>query len=391
MNAAVPRRRLSPIATDRRGTIGGAVPAAKAMRELVIDGTRITDDGDCYVIAEIGHNHQGSVEQAQQLFLSASQCGVNAVKLQKRDNRSLYTRAAYDAPYDHENSFGATYGEHREALEFDVGEYRELQACARELGLAFFATAFDEPSADLLAELDMPAYKIASGDLRNTPLLRHVASLGKPMIVSTGGATHGRRRPSRRDGRCRSTRSCACSSARPPIRRPVEELELGVITTLRDRYPELVVGLSDHQDGIAMSLVAYMLGARVMEKHFTLSHTLKGTDHAFSLMPEGMRKLVRDLRRVPAALGDGVKRPLPSEEPALRKMGKMLVAARDLEPGHVLAEGDLAARSPADGGLAPYELDGLLGRSLNRPLRADEPVTADALVPLDEPVVRAAS
>jgi sialic acid synthase len=104
-----------------------------------------------------------------------------------------------------------------------------------------------------------------------------------------------------------------------------------------------------------------------------------------------MRKLVRDLRRVPAALGDGVKRPLPSEEPALRKMGKKLVAARDLEPGHVLAEGDLAARSPADGGLAPFELDGLLGRSLSRAVGQDEPVTADALVPLDEPVVRAAS
>ena len=107
-------------------------------------------------------------------------------------------------------------------------------------------------------------------------------------------------------------------------------------------------------------------------------------------MPEGMRKLVRDLRRVPAALGDGVKRPLASEEPALRKMGKMLVAARDLEPGHVLADGDLVARSPADGGLAPYELDGLLGRTLGRALREDDPVTHDALVPLDEPVVRAA-
>ncbi len=390
MNAAVPRRRLSPIVTDGRGTIGGAVPAAKAMRELVIDGTRISDDDDCYVIAEIGHNHQGSVEQAQRLFLSASQCGVNAVKLQKRDNRSLYTRAAYVAPYDHENSFGSTYGEHREALEFDVGEYRELQACARELGLAFFATAFDEPSADLLAELDMPAYKIASGDLRNTPLLRHVASLGRPMIVSTGGATIEDVDRAVEAVLPINSQVCLlqCTAAYPA---PVEELELGVITTFRDRYPELVVGLSDHQDGIAMSLVAYMLGARVMEKHFTLSHTLKGTDHAFSLMPEGMRKLVRDLRRVPGARGDGVKRPLPSEEPALRKMGKMLVAARDLEPGHVLAEGDLAARSPADGGLAPFELDGLLGRSLSRALREDEPVTADALVPLDEPVVRAAS
>lgn len=374
---------------DGRGTIVVAAWAATAMRELVIDGTRITDDGDCYVIAEIGHNHQGSVEQAQELFVTASHCGVNAVKLQKRDNRSLYTREMYDSPYDHENSFGATYGEHREALEFDVAEYKELQACARELGLAFFATAFDVPSADLLAELDMPAYKIASGDLRNTPLLRHVASIGKPMLVSTGGA--------RMEDVDRAVETITpinsqvcllqCTAAYPA---PVEELELRVITTLRERYPELVIGLSDHQDGIAMSLVAYLLGARVMEKHFTLSHTLKGTDHAFSLMPEGMRKLVRDLRRVPAALGDGVKRPLPSEEPALKKMGKMLVAARDLEPGHVLVDGDVVARSPADGGLPPYELDELLGRKLGRALREDDPVTHDAVAPLDEPVVRAA-
>jgi N-acetylneuraminate synthase/sialic acid synthase len=359
------------------------------MRELVIDGTRITDDGDCYVIAEIGHNHQGSVEQAQELFAAASHCGVNAVKLQKRDNRSLYTRAAYDAPYEHENSFGATYGQHREALEFDLGEYRELQACARELGLTFFATAFDAPSADLLAELDMPAYKIASGDLCNTPLLRHVASLGKPMIVSTGGATLEDVDRAVETITPINSQLCLlqCTAVYPAA---AEELELRVITTLRERYPDLVIGLSDHQDGIAMSLVAYMLGARVMEKHFTLSHTLKGTDHAFSLMPEGMRKLVRDLRRVPAALGDGEKRPLPVEEPALKKMGKMLVAARDLEPGHVLTGRDVVARSPADGGLAPYELDELLGRTLGRALREDDPVTHDALVPLDEPVVRAA-
>jgi N-acetylneuraminate synthase/sialic acid synthase len=359
------------------------------MRELVIDGTRITDDGDCYVIAEIGHNHQGSVELAQELFVAASHCGVDAVKLQKRDNRSLYTRAMYASPYDHENSFGATYGEHREALEFDVEEYKELQACAKELGLAFFATAFDVPSADLLAELDMPAYKIASGDLQNTPLLRHVASFGKPMLVSTGGATMEDVDRAVKAITPINSQVCLlqCTAAYPA---PVEELELSVITTLRERFPELIIGLSDHQDGIAMSLVAYMLGARVMEKHFTLSHTLKGTDHAFSLMPEGMRKLVRDLRRVPAALGDGVKRPLASEEPALKKMGKMLVAARDLAAGHVLAEGDVVARSPADGGLPPYELDELLGRSLSRALREDEAIAYDALVPLDEPVVRAA-
>ena len=390
MNATVPRGRLSPIVTDARGTIGGAVPAAKAMRELVIDGTRISDDGDCYVIAEIGHNHQGSVEKARELIAAAKECGVDAVKLQKRDNRTLYTRATYEAPYDHENSFGKTYGEHREALELDRNEYVELQAAARDAGVTLFATAFDQASADFLADLDMPAYKTASGDLRNTPLLRHVASIGKPMIVSTGGATLEDIDRAVDAIAPLNTELCLlqCTAVYPAA---AEELELNVITTLRERYPELVIGLSDHQDGIAMSLVAYMLGARIMEKHFTLSHTLKGTDHAFSLMPEGMRKLVRDLRRVPAALGDGVKRQLPSEEPALRKMGKMLVAARDLEPGHVLAEDDLVARSPADGGLAPFELDGLLGRSLNHALRVDEPVTADALVPLEEPVVRAAS
>ena len=377
------------MAAGARGTIVRAALAANAMRELVIDGTRITDDGDCYVIAEIGHNHQGSVEKARELILAAKECGVDAVKLQKRDNRGLYTRAAYEAPYDHENSFGSTYGEHREALELGRDAYTELQRAARDAGVTLFATAFDRASADLLAELEMPAYKIASGDLQNTPLLKHVASIGKPMLVSTGGATMEDIDRAVEAITAVNTQICLlqCTAVYPAA---AEELELRVITTLRERYPELVIGLSDHQDGIAMSLVAYMLGARVMEKHFTLSHTLKGTDHAFSLMPEGMRKLVRDLRRVPAALGDGEKRPLPSEEPALRKMGKVLVAARDLEPGHVLAEGDVVARSPADGGLAPYELDDLLGRTLGRALREDDPVTHDALVALDEPVVRAA-
>ena len=162
-----------------------------------------------------------------------------------------------------------------------------------------------------------------------------------------------------------------CTAAYPAA---VEDLNLGVIGTLRDRYPELVIGLSDHQDGIAMAPVAFMLGARVIEKHFTLSHTAKGTDHAFSLMPEGMRKLVRDLRRVPIAIGDGVKRPLPSEEQPLRKMGKKLVAARPLAAGHVLVEGDLVAKSPADSGLPPSVLGELVGRPLARALEEEEAI-----------------
>jgi N-acetylneuraminate synthase/sialic acid synthase len=170
-----------------------------------------------------------------------------------------------------------------------------------------------------------------------------------------------------------------CTAAYPA---GVEDLNLNVIATLRERFPEFVIGLSDHQNGIAMAIVAYMLGARVIEKHFTLDHALKGRDHAFSLMPEGMRRLVRDLHRVPAALGDAEKRPLPIEADPLEKMGKKVVAARELELGRVLTADDLAIKSPADGGLPPYELDRLVGRRLRRTVAADDFVTFDDVEPV---------
>lgn len=122
------------------------------------------------------------LEKAKELFRQAKECGVDAVKLQKRDNRTLFTREMYNKPYDNENSFGATYGQHREALEFGHDEYVELLRHAREIDVTMFATAFDVPSADFLAALDVPAYKVASGDLKNTPLLKYVAAFGKPLI-----------------------------------------------------------------------------------------------------------------------------------------------------------------------------------------------------------------
>src|SRR3954454_24085844 len=140
------------------------------MRQLMIEGIAIGDDQPCYVIAEVGHNHQGDVEQAKRLIDAAHECGANAVKLQKRANRALYTREFYEQPYDNELSFGKTYGEHREALELGAEGERELLRHAREVGITVFATAFDFESADLLAELEVPAFKFASGDLRNTPL-----------------------------------------------------------------------------------------------------------------------------------------------------------------------------------------------------------------------------
>ena len=339
-----------------------------------MQGRRIADDEPAFVIAEIGHNHQGDVEKAKELIHAAKECGVDAVKFQKRDNRRLFTRDFFDSPYDNENSFGATYGEHREALELGKSEWFELSRYAREEDVLFVAAAFDEPSADLLAELDVDAFKFASGDLLNVPLLRYVAAFGKPLFLSTGGGTLEDIDRAVDAILPLNRQLCVlhCTASYPA---DVEDLNLAVIPTLRERYPELVIGLSDHHNGIAMAPVAFMLGARAFEKHFTLNHAWKGTDHVYSLMPEGMRRFVRDLHRVPDALGDGVKRRLPSEERPLHKMGKKLVAARDLPAGHVLGEGDVVAKSPADGGLPPYELDRLLGRRLLRPLSFEQDVS----------------
>lgn len=346
-------------------------------RELLIGPTRICDSSDCYVIAEIGHNHQGSVGKARELFRAAKDCGVDAVKLQKRSNRTLYTRAMYDSPYDNENSFGATYGQHREALEFGWDQYVELKQYAAEIGITFFATAFDIDSADFLAKLDVPAYKIASGDLNNVPLLQHVAKIGRPVIVSTGGGSIDDVRRAHDTVTAINPRLCLmqCTASYPA---EPEDMNLRVITTYRDRYPDVVVGLSDHQNGIAMADVAYILGARVIEKHFTLNRASKGTDHAYSLEPVGMRKLVRDLRRVRVALGSGEKAPLAVEKKPLFKMGKKLVAGRALAAGHVLSAADVAMKSPNDG-LPPCELPSVLGRVLRRDLAEDESIAFEDL------------
>ncbi len=344
-------------------------------REIVIDLTRINDNTDCYVIAEIGHNHQGSLEKAKQMFRAAHECGVKAVKLQKRDNRSLFTTDLYNMPYNNENGFGLTYGLHREALEFGKDEYLELQKYAKELGLTFFATAFDIKSADFLAELDIAAYKIASGDLKNTPLLRHVAKFCKPMIVSTGGGTIEDVQRAYDLIMPINTQLCIlqCTANYPA---EPDEMNINVIRTFRERFPDIVIGLSDHQSGIAMALVGYVLGARVIEKHFTINRAWKGTDQPFSLEPVGMHKMIRDLQRARVAMGDGVKKMLPGEANSLLKMSKKLVASRDLAEGRVLTEDDVAFKSPGDG-LHPYEIEKLLGRRLARAVAEDQNLEFD--------------
>jgi len=293
------------------------------MRAVTIDGRIINDDTPAYVIAELGHNHGGSVATAKRLIGAAARAGADAVKFQKRDNVTLYSAALLEQPYDNEHSFGPTYGAHRAALEFDADQFAACQATAQACGVTCFATAFDEPSADFVLARHMPAIKIASGGLTDLALLDHVARLGVPIVLSTGGGTW-----DDVDTAVNLLRShkasfalLHCTAAYPVMQ--WSELNLLTIVEMRARYPDVVIGWSGHDSGIAMALVAYAYGARIIEKHFTLNRAMKGTDHAFSLEPAGLTKLCRDLQRAHDAKGDGVKRWYESERAPIAKMRRV--------------------------------------------------------------------
>lgn len=337
----------------------------------------VSDESDAYVIAEIGANHQGERDIALQLVRAAAAAGADAVKFQKRDNKRLFTAEGYSAPYINENSFGATYGEHREALELGEDDYKAIQDEAEALGIDFFATAFDLPSVDFLMALGVPAFKIASFDLTNAPLLERIASTHVPTVLSTGGGTQESVDAAVQVFSDAGTEVAVlqCTSGYPPS---FEELNLQVISTFRERYPELVIGFSGHDSGIAMAVLAFALGARIVEKHFTLNRAMKGTDHAFSLEPDGLRKMVRDLRRARMAMGDGVKRRFDSEIAPHQKLAKMIVAARDLEEGRVLQEADLDYRSPGTG-IPPAGRDLVVGKTLVRALSEGAPILEEDL------------
>jgi N-acetylneuraminate synthase/sialic acid synthase len=347
------------------------------MRLLKVGKTHISDESAPFVIAEIGHNHQGSLEKALQLIRAAAASGATAVKLQKRNNKRLFTAEAYNEPYNSGNAFGSTYGSHRDFLEFGLDQYQQCINEAKKLDVTFFATAFDFDSADFLNDIGMPIFKIASGDLRTLPLLKYIAKFNKPMIISTGGANF-----ENIDLAVKTIRKfhnevaiLQCTASYPA---DYDQLNLNVIKKLREIYPENVIGYSGHENGIAIPVVAYTLGARIIEKHFTLNRTLKGTDHAFSLEPQGMTKMVRDLNRASLALGDGVKKVYETEFAPLRKMGKMIIAGQNLSVGHVITESDLEFRSPADG-LSPDLYEEIIGQVVKFPINQYDPIQLNNL------------
>ncbi len=338
-----------------------------------IDGREISEHNDCYVIAEIGNNHQGSVEKCLKIIEAAKNSGADAVKLQKRNNPELFTRKMYDSPYENRNSFGKTYGLHRDFLEFNKKDYEQIIKFCKKLKITFFATPFDFPSADFLNDLDLPAFKIASGDATNTPLIEHVAKFKKPVLLSTGGCEIIDVERAYKAAKKFNDKICIlqCTSSYPAN---FSELNLNVISDFKKRFPDAIIGYSGHDNGISAPIIAYILGSLVIEKHFTLNRTWKGTDQIFSLTPEGMRKMVRDLKRAKLSLGSKEKNVLECEKAPIFKMRKKLVASKNLQKNHKLTHNDIKIKSPGDG-LSPYLIHEVIGKITLTNMEEDEEIS----------------
>ena len=248
----------------------------------------------------------------------------------------------------------------------------------KEIEIDFFATPFDFTSVEFLEKLNMPAYKIASADLTNTPLQKEIAKTNKQIFLSTGGGSLEDVKRAKENIFSINTNLAIlhCTASYPA---KVEEMNLSVLNTYDKEFPNITLGLSDHENGIDAGPIAYMLGARVFEKHFTLDRAKKGTDHSFSLEPQGLTKFVRNIHRIKKMLGSSQKQLLESEKKPLFKMKKSIVAKNDLIKDQLIKLSDLNFKSPG-GGLEPYEVEKLLGKKLNKDISEDDYILFEDLV-----------
>lgn len=339
-------------------------------------GRTIGHGHPCFVVAEIGNNHQGCLVTAREMVHAAARAGVDAVKFQKRHTASLLTRSGRARAYTSAASFGKTYGEHRDALELSVADMAELKALATSLGLVFFASVWDAVSLEQMIDLGVELVKIASADLTSIPLLRAVGATGVPVVASTGmsdwleidrGVTELRSFHDR-------IVLLHCNSSYPCVER---EICLPVMQRLKKRYG-LPVGYSGHERGLAPSVAAVTLGACLVERHFTLDKALPGSDHKASLEPDELALLTRMIREVEKSLAGDQKRVFPTERQCARKLRKSIVLARPLAAGNILGEESLTIKSPGDG-ISPLHWDEIIGRRLVRDMDEDEALTWDAI------------
>jgi N-acetylneuraminate synthase len=291
-------------------------------RPEVLIGNKLVGDGHaCYIVAEIGINHNGDIDLARRLISVAVAAGCDAVKFQKRTVEVVYTPEELAKP--RENPFGPTNGDLKHGLEFGHDEYRLIDRYCREVKMPWFASAWDERAVDFIDQFDTPCYKIASASLTDHNLLRHTRSKGRPVILSTGMSTI---EEIDRAVDVLGTKNLVLLHACSVYPAHYPELNLKAITTMRERY-SVPVGYSGHETGLPSTVAAVALGACCVERHITLDRAMWGSDQAASLEPNGISKIVSYVRIVEQSLGDGVKGVSEREQPIIKKLRRVGAAA----------------------------------------------------------------
>jgi sialic acid synthase SpsE len=330
------------------------------------------NNGGCYVIAEAGLNHNGSVAIAKKLIDVAVIAGANAVKFQKRTVDKLAIQSVLDAVDTRFTEFGSTYREIREHLEFDYAEYGEIKKYAEDRGIDFIATAFDEEAVDFLESLGLAKYKLASHSLTNIGLLNYLAKIKKPTIMSTGMSSideidtavgifqsHGSQ-----------LSLMHCVSAYPT---PFSDCNLMMMDTLKDRY-HLPTGYSGHEIGYVPTIAAVARGAQLVERHFTLDKNMVGFDHKISLEPDELIAMIRDIRSIGKMIGDGKKEVSEDEWITRKKYHVSMVSSANIPPGTVLSEKHIVYRNPGTG-ISYKDSHLLLGKKAKKEITKDQLLT----------------
>lgn len=332
-----------------------------------------------FVIAEAGVNHNGSLEQAKAMVAAAANAGVDAVKFQTFRAETLVTVTAAKAGYQQEAT-GTSESQYQmlKKLELSSEDFCELKACCENNQIEFLSTPFDLASIDLLVNIGMKRWKLPSGEITNLPYLRKIGSLGQEVILSSGMCDL---------DEVAAALSLLESSGTPQKQitllhcnteypTPMGDVNLRAMQTLRNAFPGLKgVGYSDHTLGIEVPIAAVALGATVIEKHFTLDRNLPGPDHKASLEPDDLAAMVRAIRNIEAALGDGVKKPTSSELKNKPIARKSIVAAGPIAAGELFTEINLTVKRPGTG-VSPMRWDEVIGQTARRNYQADEMIDA---------------
>lgn len=340
---------------------------------LQIGTKTISNDSPVFIIAEAGVNHGGDMAVARQLIDIAADSGADAVKFQAFKTEHLILDSVEKAPYQQQTTDrGQSQYAMLKALEVTQAQNRELKRHCEARGIIFLSTPFDEASLDELVSLDLPAYKIASTDTTNLPFLERVARTGKPIFLSTGMSYLSEVELALETVAAynKDVVLLQCTA-----NYPIEDHEanLNVITTYRERF-HVLVGYSDHSVGVGAAPFAVPMGARVVEKHFTIDKSLPGPDHRASLSPEELTSFVETVRRVERYMGSRVKVPNLSETQTRRALQKCLVASRPIEKGEAFSAQNMVAKRTGGKGVSPIYFRELLGRDAARSYAKDEPI-----------------